>query len=97
MDALTQAGQQLDQLLADVRAAIDARKAELQQQELALAAGAEAATMAAMDSEAFRRGAEANARKVQALIDQQLDALPHSSHARTVLHTLSRMVGEGEA
>jgi hypothetical protein len=99
MDTLTRTRQEIDTLLANLRSVIDAhaaqRAAELQQQELAIAAGNEAATMAAMDSSAYQRGANDKTQYVLLLIEAQLQALPHSSPTRTVLHTLSRMV-EGQ-
>ena len=86
MDALTQARQQLDTLLADLeqREQSVAQAAELLSQEPAIAA-------------AWQQGGMAQLDRVVALIDHQLDQLSRGGINALVLTALRRMVLEVEA
>ena len=86
MDALTQARQQLDALLADLeqREQSVAQAAELLSQEPAIAA-------------AWQQGSMAERDRVAALIDHQLDQLSRGGVNAIVLTALRRQVLEVEA
>lgn len=86
MDALTQARQQLDNLLADLeqREQSVAQAAELLSQEPAIAA-------------AWQQGGMAERDRVAALIDHQLDQLNRGGTNALVLIALRRQVLEVEA
>ena len=86
MDALTQARQQLDALLADLeqREQSVAQAAELLSQEPAIAA-------------AWQQGGMAQLDRVVALIDHQLDQLSRGGINALVLTALRRQVLEVEA
>ena len=81
MDALIQARQQLDTLLAD----LDAR-------EQSVAQAAEELTATAAVQAAWRQGGMAERDRVAALIDHQLDQLSRGGTNAVVLTTLRRMV-----
>jgi hypothetical protein len=85
MDALTQARQQLDNLLAD----LDAR-------EQSVAQAAEELTATAAVQAAWQQGGMAERDRVAALIDHQLDQLSRGGINAIVLTTLRRMVLEVE-
>ena len=83
MDALTQARQQLDTLLAD-----------LEQREQFVAQAAEELTASAAVQAAWQQGGMAQLDRVVALIDHQLDQLSRGGINAIVLTTLRRMVLE---
>jgi len=83
MDALTQARQQLDTLLADLEA-----------REQSVAQAAEELTASAAVQAAWRQGGMAERDRVAALIDHQLDQLRRGGTNAVVLTTLRRMVLE---
>ena len=90
--------------LATIRAGLERLLAEtadrhhqLDIREQELAAAMELLTVDPAVRAAYNNGEADAYRRVQRLIQMQLDALPRCSGARTVLHSLSRMVGEGEA
>ena len=83
MDALTQARQQLDNLLADLEA-----------REQSVAQAAEELTASAAVQAAWRQGGMAERDRVAALIDLQLDQLRRGGTNAVVLTTLRRMVLE---
>ena len=83
MDALTQARQQLDTLLADLEA-----------REQSVAQAAEELTASAAVQAAWRQGGMAERDRVAALIDHQLDQLRRGGTNAIVLTTLRRMVLE---
>jgi hypothetical protein len=86
MDALTQARQQLDTLLADLEA-----------REQSVAQAAEELTASAAVQAAWQQGGMAQLDRVVALIDHQLDQLSRGGINAIVLTTLRRMVLEVEA
>jgi hypothetical protein len=86
MDALTQARQQLDTLLADLEA-----------REQSVAQAAEELTATAAVQAAWQQGGKAQLDRVVALIDHQLDQLKGGGINAIVLTTLRRMVLEVEA
>ena len=86
MDALTQARQQLDTLLA-----------ELEAREQSVAQAAEELTATAAVQAAWQQGGMAQLDRVVALIDHQLDQLSRGGINAIVLTTLRRMVLEVEA
>ncbi len=86
MDALTQARQQLDTLLADLEA-----------REQSVAQAAEELTATAAVQAAWQQGGMAQLDRVVALIDHQLDQLSRGGINAIVLTTLRRMVLEVEA
>jgi hypothetical protein len=86
MDALTQARQQLDTLLA-----------ELEAREQSVAQAAEELTATAAVQAAWQQGGAAQLDRVVALIDHQLDQLSRGGINAIVLTTLRRMVLEVEA
>ena len=86
MDALTQARQQLDALLAD-----------LEQREQSVAQAAEELTASAAVQAAWQQGGMAERDRVAALIDHQLDQLSRGGVNALVLTALRRMVLEVEA
>ena len=83
MDALTQARQQLDTLLADLEA-----------REQSVAQAAEELTASAAVQAAWQQGSAAQLDRVVALIDHQLDQLSRGGTNAIVLTTLRRMVLE---
>ena len=83
MDALTQARQQLDNLLADLEA-----------REQSVAQAAEELTASAAVQAAWRQGGMAERDRVAALIDHQLDQLRRGGTNAIVLTALLRMVLE---
>ena len=83
MDALTQARQQLDTLLADLEA-----------REQSVAQAAEELTASAAVQAAWRQGGMAERDRVAALIDHQLDQLRRGGTNAIVLTALLRMVLE---
>ena len=85
MDALTQARQQLDALLADLEA-----------REQSVAQAAEELTASAAVQAAWQQGGMAERDRVAALIDHQLDQLKRGGTNAVVLSTLRRMVLEVE-
>ena len=86
MDALTQARQQLDTLLAD-----------LEQREQSVAQAAEELTASAAVQAAWQQGGMAERDRVAALIDHQLDQLSRGGVNAIVLTALRRQVLEVEA
>ena len=86
MDALTQARQQLDALLAD-----------LEQREQSVAQAAEELTASAAVQAAWQQGGMAERDRVAALIDHQLDQLKRGGTNALVLTALRRQVLEVEA
>ena len=86
MDALTQARQQLDALLAD-----------LEQREQCVAQAAEELTASAAVQAAWQQGGMAERDRVAALIDLQLDQLSRGGVNALVLTALRRQVLEVEA
>ena len=86
MDALTQARQQLDNLLAD-----------LEQREQSVAQAAELLTVSAAVQAAWQQGGMAERDRVAALIDHQLDQLSRGGTNALVLTALRRQVLEVEA
>ena len=86
MDALTQARQQLDALLAD-----------LEQREQSVAQAAEELTATAAVQAAWQQGGMAERDRVAALIDHQLDQLSRGGVNALVLTALRRQVLEVEA
>ena len=86
MDALTQARQQLDALLAD-----------LEQREQSVAQAAEKLTASAAVQAAWQQGGMAERDRVAALIDLQLDQLSRGGINALVLTALRRQVLEVEA
>jgi hypothetical protein len=86
MDALTQARQQLDTLLAD-----------LEQREQSVAQAAELLTESAAVQSAWRQGGMAERDRVLLLIDHQLDQLSRGGVNALVLTALRRQVLEVEA
>jgi hypothetical protein len=86
MDALTQARQQLDTLLADLEA-----------REQSVAQAAEELTATAAVQAAWQQGGMAQLDRVVALIDHQLDQLSRGGINAIVLTTLRRMVLEVDA
>jgi hypothetical protein len=85
MDALTQARQQLDTLLADLEA-----------REQSVAQAAEELTATAAVQAAWQQGGMAQLDRVVALIDHQLDQLSRGGINAIVLTTLRRMLLEVE-
>jgi hypothetical protein len=85
MDALTQARQQLDTLLADLEA-----------REQSVAQAAEELTATAAVQAAWQQGGAAQLDRVVALIDHQLDQLSRGGINVIVLTTLRRMVLEAQ-
>jgi hypothetical protein len=85
MDALTQARQQLDDLLADLEA-----------REQSVAQAAEELTATAAVQSAWQQGGAAERDRVVMLIDHQLDQLSRSGINAIVLTTLRRMVLEAQ-
>jgi hypothetical protein len=83
MDALTQARQQLDTLLADLEA-----------REQSVAQAAEELSASAAVQAAWRQGGAAERDRVVMLIDHQLDQLSRGGINAIVLTTLRRMVVE---
>jgi hypothetical protein len=83
MDALTQARQQLDDLLADLEA-----------REQSVAQAAEELTASAAVQAAWQQGGMAERDRVVMLIDHQLDQLSRGGINAIVLTTLRRMVVE---
>jgi hypothetical protein len=83
MDALTQARQQLDTLLADLEA-----------RERSVAQAAEELTASAAVQAAWQQGGMAERDRVAALINHQLDQLSRGGINAIVLTTLRRMVLE---
>ena len=86
MDALTQARQQLDALLAD-----------LEQREQSVAQAAEELTATAAVQAAWQQGGMAERDRVVMLIDHQLDQLSRGGVNAIVLIALRRQVLEVEA
>ena len=86
MDALTQARQQLDALLAD-----------LEQREQSVAQAAEELTASAAVQAAWQQGGMAERDRVVMLIDHQLDQLSRGGVNAIVLTALRRQVLEVEA
>ena len=86
MDALTQARQQLDALLAD-----------LEQREQSVAQAAEELTASAAVQAAWQQGGMAERDRVAALIDHQLDQLSRGGVNALVLTALRRQVLEVQA
>lgn len=86
MDALTQARQQLDALLAD-----------LEQREQSVAQAAELLTATAAVQAAWQQGGMAERDRVVMLIDLQLDQLSRGGVNALVLTALRRQVLEVEA
>ena len=86
MDALTQARQQLDALLAD-----------LEQREQSVAQAAEQLSQEPAVAAAWQQGGIAERDRVVMLIDLQLDQLSRGGTNAVVLTTLRRMVLEVEA
>jgi len=86
MDALTQARQQLDTLLADLEA-----------REQSVAQAAEELTATAAVQAAWHQGGMAERDRMVMLIDLQLDQLKRGGINAIVLTTLRRMVVEVEA
>jgi hypothetical protein len=85
MDALTQARQQLDTLLAD-----------LEQREQSVAQAAELLSESAAIAAAWHQGGMAERDRVAALIDHQLDQLSRGGVNAIVLTALRRQVLEVE-
>ena len=83
MDALTQARQQLDTLLAD-----------LEQREQSVAQAAELLSESAAAAAAWHQGGLRERDRVLLLIDHQLDQLKRGGINALVLTTLRRMVSE---
>jgi hypothetical protein len=83
MDTLTQARQQLDDLLADLEA-----------REQSVAQAAEELTASAAVQAAWQQGGIAERDRVVALIDLQLDQLSRGGTNAVVLTTLRRIVLE---
>jgi chorismate mutase len=90
MDALTQARQQLDDLLADLLDGLEARAQ-------AVAQAAEELTESAAVQAAWRQGGAAERDRVVTLIDHQLEQLNRGGTNALVLTALRRMVLEVEA
>tara|TARA_R110002126_G_scaffold149323_3_gene295279 strand:- start:71 stop:331 length:261 start_codon:yes stop_codon:yes gene_type:complete len=86
VDALTQARQQLDSLLAD-----------LEQREQSVAHAAEQLTESAAVQAAWQQGGMAERDRVAALIDHQLDQLSRGGVNAIVLTALRRQVLEVQA
>ena len=86
MDALTQARQQLDALLAD-----------LEQREQSVAQAAEQLSQEPAIAAAWQQGGMAQLDRVVALIDHQLDQLKRGGTNALVLTALRRQVMEVEA
>ena len=86
MDALTQARQQLDDLLAD-----------LEQREQSVAQAAEQLSQEPAIAAAWHQGGMAERDRVAALIDHQLDQLSRGGINAVVLTALRRQVLEVEA
>ena len=98
MDTLTRTRQEIDALLASLRSDLDAaaaaRAAELDRREAELARGVELLSQDAAVAAAYRQGQADEQRRLLTLIDLQLEHLAPTSVARTVLHSLRRMVEE---
>ena len=98
MDTLTRTRQEIDALLASLRSDLDAaaaaRAAELDRREAELARSVELLSQDAAVAAAYRQGQTDEQRRLLTLIDLQLEHLAPTSVARTVLHTLRRMVEE---
>lgn len=96
MDTLTRTRQEIDALLASLRSDLDAaaaaRAAELDRREAELARSLELMSQDAAVAAAYRQGQTDEQRRLLTLIDLQLEHLAPTSVARTVLHSLRRMV-----
>ena len=96
MDTLTRTRQEIDALLASLRSDLDAaaaaRAAELDRREAELARSVELLSQDAAVAAAYKQGQTDEQRRLLTLIDLQLEHLAPTSVARTVLHTLRRMV-----
>ena len=90
MDTLTQTGQQLDALLAQLAADREALNA----QEAVVARAAEQLTQSAAVQAAWQQASAAMRWKVIAMIDHQLAYLQAGCISHTVLDTLRRQVVE---
>jgi hypothetical protein len=88
-DPLTKARAEIDALLDSLRHDLDAAAAA---RDAELAAAAEQLTQDRAVQAAYRQAQAAERLRVQRLISLQLEHLAPCSAARTVLHTLSRMV-----
>ena len=104
-DTLTHARREVDALLDSLRADLDAhaanreaqlvkRSAELDRREAELARSVELLSQDAAVAAAYRQGQTDEQRRLLTLVDLQLEHLAPTSVARTVLHTLRRMVEE---
>jgi hypothetical protein len=91
MDSLNQIKKTLERIVADTTAD---RQRMLDQREQELAAAMELLSVDTRTVSAYEQGQSDAYRRVQQLIQLQLQHLPRTSGARTVLHTLSRMVEE---
>ena len=98
MDTLTRTRQEIDALLTSLRSDLDAaaasRAAELDRREAELARSVELLSQDAAVAAAYRQGQTDEQRRLLTLIDLQLEHLAPTSVARTVLHSLRRMVEE---
>ena len=97
-DTLTNTRREIDALLASLRSDLDAaaaaRAAELDRREAELARSLELMSQDAAVAAAYRQGQADEQHRLLVLIDLQLEHLAPTSVARTVLHTLRRMVEE---
>jgi hypothetical protein len=95
-DMLTNTRREIDALLASLRSDLDAaaaaRAAELDRREAELARSLELMSQDAAVAAAYRQGQTDEQRRLLTLIELQLEHLAPTSVARTVLHSLRRMV-----
>jgi hypothetical protein len=95
-DTLTNTRREIDALLASLRSDLDAaaaaRATELDRREAELARSVELLSQDAAVAAAYRQGQTDEQRRLLTLIDLQLEHLAPTSVARTVLHSLRRMV-----
>lgn len=96
MDTLERIGAQLDAVILESRAELQARAARLDQREADLARAMEAASQDAAAQAAYRHGREDERLRVRQLIGMQLQHLAPTSPMRSILHHLSRQVWEVE-
>jgi peptidoglycan hydrolase CwlO-like protein len=95
-DMLTNTRREIDALLASLRSDLDAaaaaRAAELDRREAELARSLELMSQDAAVAAAYKQGQSDEQRRMLTLIELQLEHLAPTSVARTVLHSLRRMV-----
>ena len=99
-DSLTRTRQEIDALLASLRSDLDAaaaaRAAELDRREAELARAIELTSVDVATQAAYRQGLADERRRMQRLVELQLEQLAPQSSTRIVLQRLVQMVGGGE-